>query len=83
MSPFLERIHNGVMKENPAPMPGMRPTLAVTTPACPKGWIKLAPATKKALVQCSSRDRGLAVRKACTGRGKCAEKSPVNAIKLL
>ena len=35
MNPFLERIHNGVIKENPALvlMLGMCPTLAVTTSA--------------------------------------------------
>ncbi|MDE7245819.1 MAG: RnfABCDGE type electron transport complex subunit B, partial [Oscillospiraceae bacterium] len=34
--------------------------------ACPKGLIELAPVERKAAVSCSSRDKGAAVKKACT-----------------
>ena len=34
--------------------------------ACPKGLIELFPIGKKAAVQCSSRDKGAAVKKACS-----------------
>ena len=52
--------------------------------ACPKGLIELAPVTKKALVQCSSRDKGPAVKKACTagciGCGICARQCEHGAV---
>ena len=52
--------------------------------ACPKGLIELVPADKKIAVRCASRDRGPAVKKACTagclGCGICAKQCEHEAI---
>ena len=52
--------------------------------ACPKGLIELVPADKKIAVRCASRDRGPAVKKACTagclGCGVCAKQCEHEAI---
>ena len=52
--------------------------------ACPKGLIDLIPAQQKLIVRCSSKDRGPAVKKACTagclGCGVCVKQCEHEAI---
>lgn len=54
------------------------------TKACPNGLIMLLPESKKVAVQCSSKDKGAVVRKACTngciGCGKCEKTCKFDAI---